>query len=307
MGWFDAILDTAASGIGFLVNNAGDIAGAAGTIAKIVGSVLVEGEEDDTLATAAEDGTSIIPKMQKNLIRNEKVMRQAAQILSAQHSQTQEQQGKDDDEANSTVVTQMDYTGILPNLAVVANGQALPSIDADINKLLALNDFPTTLLTSTQVPIDVGAAVGAQMCSNLTKVDPHILPKPVNLLHAPPISVGPDEDGTMVTGEAVFYPIPTCGNNQGIDAYHAHVALTASMPLAAAQKWAKRKKDLAIANTGPRIPKKDPNGDKIVSPYNATTVSANWTTSIQAADIMSKAVKSMDQKFKPEPWSQAGQ
>ncbi|RYN17565.1 hypothetical protein AA0115_g11775 [Alternaria tenuissima] len=112
-----------------------------------------------------------------------------------------------------------------------------------------------------------------------------------SLLATAPLSCGPDADGSVITGQCVYYIVPLAGSVIDNSAWHAHVRLETSMPLKAQMARQERKKLLAL----PLKPRRTTSG--IQTPYNATTVSAIYNTNHDMGVFISAAVKTMNSKF----------
>lgn len=161
MGFWDGIFDSVSAGVGFLTQHAGDIATAATTIAGII-PVL---GKDKEAVTEARD----VSQLKTAMDANEKRMRDAAFVLQNNPS-TSLRPAVNSDDGSPTLNNEFDYTGFIPNITVDAKGQAPDVIGSDLNKLLSLNDFKTTMFADTSIPIDVGKELASKMVSQPSAV-----------------------------------------------------------------------------------------------------------------------------------------
>ncbi|KAH6840571.1 hypothetical protein AA0119_g12179 [Alternaria tenuissima] len=222
---------------------------------------------------------------------NEQRMRDAALHLQNQKKTSLRPAVNNADDSH-TENSEFDYTGIIPNITADAMGQAPDVIGSDLNMLLSINGFKTTMFVDTDKPVDVGKELASKMVSKADPV-PRDAAGNASLLATAPLSCGPDADGSIVTGQCVYYKVPLAGSAIENSAWHAHVRLETSMPLKALEVLQERKTRLSL----PLKPRRTASG--IQSPVNATTVSAIYNTSDDMGDFISAAVKTIDPKFKP--------
>ncbi|CAN9443084.1 unnamed protein product [Alternaria alternata] len=192
MGFWDGIIDSAAAGVGFITEHAGDIANAANTIANIIPPLV----KDKDAATEASD----VSNLKAALDANEQRMRVAAHYLQ-EHPKTSLRPAVDDADDSHT--------------------EAPDAIGSDINMLLSINGFKTTMYVDTDKPLDVGKELASMMaCVSLTPAAGN-----ASLLATAPLSCGPDADGSVITGQCVYYIVPLAGSVIDNSAWHAHVRL----------------------------------------------------------------------------------
>jgi hypothetical protein len=160
MGFWDGIIDSVAAGVGFITEHAGDIANAANTIANIIPPLV----SDKDVTTEASDVSNLKAAMDAN----EQRMRDAALHLQNQKKTSLRPAVNNADDSH-TENSEFDYTGIIPNITADAMGQAPDVIGSDLNMLLSINGFKTTMFVDTDKPVDVGKELASKMVS---KADP---------------------------------------------------------------------------------------------------------------------------------------
>lgn len=257
MKFWDSILHTVEDSTGWLANNAGSILNAANAIATVAGAAKFEETVDD-------DGTNFVHTL---CDQTESAANKVVAYTAASYPPPTPAPG-------DTISGPYDLTGVWPNIAALANGEASAAVISDVNKFLNKNLLPTFIGTGVD-EADIGQSLARQMITPPSGSDPTFL-NPVPLVFDALAS-----HGIKITGFHGYYTIPL---GTGDTAWHANTRLYVETNSRFDKKWAERKKSWALNR---RPPLQDD------QPYSATTVKAVWTSSVGATDVMTAAVNKM--------------
>lgn len=267
MGFWDSILSTAEDVTGWVSNNAGSILNAANAIAKVAGAASFAETVDD-------DGTTFVNTLCAHTdSATAKVVNYTATTYPAPTPAP-----------GDTISGPYDLTGVWPNIAALANGQASAAVASDVNKFLNKKLLPTSIGKGAS-EADIGKALAAQM------ITPPATNDPTSTFFSPPtLTVDALNDhGIKITGCHGYYNIPL---STGDTAWHANTRLYVETKSDFAEKWAARKKNWVLNR---RQPLQDG------QPFNETTVKAVWTSSVGSTDVMAAAVNKMPSTYVLEP------
>lgn len=282
MGFWGSLVSEVANAGSWLMQNAGNALKAANAVASAAGVATVD---EDALSM----NSNIFPKLAGDLRTAEKNLTAVIASLAPEP--------KPGDDYN-VISGPLDLIGIWPEPSLTHEGQVTqPDISGDINKFLSLNGVRTTIGS-----IDIGSQLAASMFapgSPANKVlGAELLANgggviPLSKFIASP-GLGIDslkENGIKITGKHVHYPIPL--GNTGDNAWHSYTRLWVERDQSL-DTWEEELKYLSIQ------PARSLQLDR---PYNTTNVSAEWTGTLGAANIMKKSVDKMqkDETFTVQP------
>jgi hypothetical protein len=266
MGFWDSILHTAEDATGWVANNAGSIMNAASAIAKVAGAA-------DFAEAVGDDGTDFVSTL---CAHTDKA---AAKVVAYTDSSFPTPVPA----SGNTITGPYNLTGIWPNMAAMANGEASAGVASDVNKFLNKSQLPTSL-GKKSAKTDIGRMISAQMITPATQDPTSTFWSP------PPIKVDALADyGIKITGLHVYYPVPL---GTGDSAWHANTKLYVEKSPDFDKYWAERRKSWAL-------PRRE--GLQDGQPYNMTTVTAVWTSSVDATDTMATAVQNMPTAYILQP------
>ena len=268
MGFWSSLVDTAANVGDWVANNAGSIASAASTIAKVGGLVLAAEDitqDDNILASLAEH----IDRASGALAKLVKTEFPAPVVTS--------------DSGAPQVGGPFDLPALWPEPTSAASAQVPPVISGDVNKFLALKRIPNSLGTNANAT-DVGQVVAQQIfSSDSEKTVAHIQNINVKSIPVDVETAG----GLKITGGHVFYEVPV--GNSGDTAWHSHLRLWVQTPQSLAEEVQADRKALFV-----RPPVTNTTGSSQPTSRNAVTVSVLWTGSRNVAPLMKAALDGMD-------------
>ena len=249
MGWWDTVVDSVSSGVGWVADNAGDIMTAYSTISGLLGAAS---DLDD------DPGADLVPKLYHFLGKNDAALLAACTNLVPDVG---ESEGDD-----SVTQTNIMIQGIIPDTVDTDAGDPPASLSADINKAFALNGCPT-IIYAGQATGDVGSLIGEEMG---TGVPPTQGPQ---IYETPKISLAPNANGYSVWGYHVYYPIKVNGQANAKTIWHSCLRLVAVVPQQEREEWNRRQKLLAVKNPRKSTSLGSPDD---LTPKNSTTVKAFW-------------------------------
>jgi len=279
MSFFNSFISGAADACHFISTHSGDIGTAATVIANVASAMSGSAEVE----VDSSDG-NLLPILQSNI---QKIHVEIPKAVGAYVQPPQVPSILPEHEHSSSLpmtVGPIDLQAVFPDTSVVNAGQAIPLINADINKLLSLHDLPTSMGTG-QNAVDVGMSIGEKICTPANPL-PTGIPYAGSLVAPPTFTIGPDENGLTYTGGFVYYQVPIQGRDNGTVAWHGQLRLYARTTALSRKAWAERKRLLAVKGDNMFI------GEQGNS-YNSTTVSASWTSAVGTDLIMSKEVTEM--------------